>query len=121
MRWDATRPVPWKRLWTEWALIGAIVALVAYFISHNHKIGSYVGIVLAGLVYVAFGAVLAKLGYARKTLRQLRAEAASAPPRRVGRTASASSSSSNAPARPRPAPTKRTSSGPSNRPQKRKR
>jgi len=115
MRWDATRPVPWKRLWTEWAVIGVIVALIAYFVSHNHKVGSYVGIVLAGLVYVAFGAVLAKFGYARKTLRQLRAEAAAAPPRQVGRAAPTAS------ARPRPAPTKRTSSGPSNRPQKRKR
>jgi len=115
MRWDATRPVPWKRLWIEWAMIGAIVAFVAYFISHNHKVGSYVGIVLAGLIYVAFGAVLAKFGYARKTLRQLRAEAAAAPPRQVGRTASTT------PGRPKPAPTKRTSSGPSNRPQKRKR
>jgi hypothetical protein len=115
MRWDATRPVPWKRLWTEWAAIGVIVALVAYFISHNHKPGSYIGIVLAGLVYVAFGAVLAKFGYSRKTLRQLRAEAAAAPPRRVGRT-------NNGPtARPKPAPTKRTSTGASNRPQKKKR
>jgi hypothetical protein len=115
MRWDATRPVPWKRLWTEWAVIGAIVALIAYFVTHNHKLGSYIGIVLAGLIYVAFGALLAKFGYARKTLRQLRVEAATAPPRRVGRTVSSPS------ARPKPAPTKRTSSGPSNRPQKKKR
>jgi hypothetical protein len=115
MRWDATRPVPWKRLWLEWAAIGAIVALVAYFISNNRKVGSYIGIVLAGLMYVAFGAVLAKFGYSRKTLRQLRSEAATAPPRRVGRTTASSS------ARPKPAPTKRTSSGPSNRPQKKKR
>jgi hypothetical protein len=115
MRWDATKPVPWKRLWTEWAVIGVIVALVAYFISHNHKVGSYVGIVLAGLVYVVFGAVLAKFGYARKTFRQLRAEAAAAPPRQVGRTVAGPT------ARPRPAPTKRTSNGPTNRPQKKKR
>jgi uncharacterized membrane protein YeaQ/YmgE (transglycosylase-associated protein family) len=115
MRWDATRPVPWKRLWTEWVVIGLVVAFVAYFITHNHKVGSYVGIVLAGLIYVAFGAALAKFGYARKTLRQLRAEAAAAPPRQVGRSAPSAST------RPKPAPTKRTSSGPSNRPQKKKR
>ena len=115
MRWDATRPVPWKRLWTEWAVIGLVVAFVAYFITHNHKVGSYVGIVLAGLIYVGFGAILAKFGYARKTLRQLRAEAAAAPRRQVGRTASPT------PMRAKPAPTKRTSTGPSNRPNKKKR
>jgi hypothetical protein len=122
MAWDATRPVPWKRLWTEWAAIGTIVALVAYFISHNRKPGSYVGIVLAGLIYVAFGAVLAKFGYSRKTFRQLRTEAAAAPPRQVGRTSRRSTSAAvGASARPKPAPTKRTSSGPSNRPQKKRR
>ena len=122
MAWDASRPVPWKRLWTEWAAIGIIVALVAYFISHNHKPGSYIGIVLAGLVYVAFGAVLAKFGYSRKTLRQMRAEAAAAPPRQVGRTSRRTgTTTAGASTRPKPAPTKRTSSGPSNRPQKKKR
>jgi hypothetical protein len=116
MRWDSTRPVPWKRLLTEWAVIGSVVAFVAYFITHNHRVGSYVGIVLAGGVYVGFGALFAKLGYVRKTLRQLRAEAANAPPRVVGRSASRSTS-----VRPRPAPTRRTSTGPSNRPQRKTR
>jgi hypothetical protein len=59
--------------------------------------------------------VLAKFGYARKTFRQLRAEAAAAPQGQVGRTVAGPT------ARPRPAPTKRTSNGPTNRPQKKKR
>jgi hypothetical protein len=113
MAWDSARPVPWRRLTKEWLVIGVVVAAVAWFVTDNHKPGSYVAIVLAGVVYVLFGALLAKLGYARKTLKELRTEAASAPPR-------AAASNSAAP-RPKPAPTKRTSTGPSNRPAKKPR
>ena len=116
MRWDSTRPVPWKRLLTEWTVIGTVVALIAYFVTHNHRVGGYIGIVLAGGVYVGFGALLAKFGYARKSLRQMRAEAAAAPARVVGRRFS-----QTAAVRARPAPTKRTSTGPSNRPARKKR
>lgn len=97
-------------------MIGGVVAFVAYFITHNHKVASYVGIVFAGGVYIGFGAVFAKFGYERKTLKQLRAESAAAPPRVVGRRPTASAAG-----RARPAPTKRTSTGPSNRPSRKKR
>jgi hypothetical protein len=98
----------------EWVVIGVVVAVVAWFVTDNHKPGSYVAIVLAGVVYVGFGALLAKLGYARKTLKELRAETASAPSR-------ATAASSTAAQRPKPAPTKRTSTGKSNRPAKKPR
>ena len=74
MAWDSTRPVPWKRLMIEWLVIGVVVALVSWFATDNRKPENYISIVLAGGIYVGFGALLAKLGYARKSLKQLRAE-----------------------------------------------
>jgi hypothetical protein len=110
MRFDRNRPVPWRRLLTEWAVIGVVIALVSWFSTDNHKVESYLSIILAGGIYVLFGALLAKLGYARKTLRQLRAEAATPTPARASTPTS----------RPRPAPTSRTSGG-GNRPTRKRR
>jgi len=114
MAWDSTRPVPWKRLMIEWLVIGVVVALVSWFVTDNRRPENYISIVLAGGIYVGFGALLAKLGYARKSLKQLRAETAA---QQAARSA-ASTGSAN---RPKPAPTKRTSTGPSNRPNRKKR
>jgi len=112
MAWNSANPVAWKRLLIEWLFIGAVVAFVSLFITDNRKWESYIAILLGGVVYMALGGVLAKFGYQRKTLKQIRAEAAAAPARRVG--------SSPAPSgRPRPAPTNRTSGGKNT--QKRKR
>ena len=102
MAWDSTRPVPWKRLLTEWAAIGAVVIVVSGFTNPPVTIESLVSVVLGGGIYVLVGVALAKFGYQRKTLRQLRAEAAAAAPR--------STTTSTAP-RPRPAPTSRTGGG----------
>jgi hypothetical protein len=115
MAWDSTRPVPWKRLMIEWLVIGAVVALVSWFITDNRKPENYISIVLAGGVYVGFGALLAKLGYARKSLKQLRAETAE---QQAARAAAAGRPAAQ---RPKPAPTRRTSTGPSNRPNRKKR
>lgn len=109
MRFDRSRPVPWRRLLTEWAVIGVVIAAVSWFATDNHTVESYLSIVLAGGIYVLFGALLAKLGYARKTLRELRAEAAAPRARPAQPTA-----------RPRPAPTRRTSGG-GNRPSRKRR
>jgi nucleoside permease NupC len=100
---------------TEWAVIAVIVAGISWFVTDNRKAASYITILLAGVVYLGFGALLAKLGYSRKSLGQLRAEAAVAPPRSAGNAGSPPG------AKAKPAPTKRTSSGPSNRPNKKKR
>lgn len=97
----------------EWVVIGLGVAAISWFVTDNRSPSSYVTIFLAGGVYVLFGAMLAKFGYVRKTLKELRAEAAAAPPRTVGATDPGS--------RAKPAPTKRTSGGQSNRPNKKKR
>ena len=113
MKWNAALPVPWKRLFVEWCVIGVVVAIASFVFANNRSLGSYLSIPFGGVIYVAFGAVLAKFGYQRKTLKQLRAAAAAAPPRQVGRTAPT--------ARPRPAPTSRTSSGPRPAPRKKRR
>jgi len=102
MAWDSTRPVPWKRLLIEWAVIGAVVIVVSGFTGTQITVESLVSVVLGGGIYVLVGVLLAKFGYQRKTLRQLRSEAAAAP----GRSAPAAAAP-----RPRPAPTSRTGGG----------
>ena len=114
MAWNSANPVAWKRLFIEWLVIGAVVAFVSLFVTENRKWESYIAILLGGVVYVALGGALAKFGYQRKTLKQIRAEAAATPPRQVGRSQPQS-------ARARPAPTGRTSGGSGNTTQKRKR
>lgn len=113
MAWDGSRTVPWKRLTIEWTVVAVVVASVSYFVTDNRQLASYLTIVLAGVVYVGFGAILAKFGYARKTLAQLRAETAAAAPSKAAAPAPG--------ARSKPAPTSRTSTGPSQRPNKKKR
>ncbi|MDO8362013.1 MAG: hypothetical protein Q7V88_03885 [Actinomycetota bacterium] len=111
MAWVSARPVPWKRLSIEWLVIGVGIGIVSLAFTNNRDVPSFIAmVVLGGLVYFTLGFVLAKFGYARKSLRQMRAEAAAAPPRQVGRSAPT--------ARQRPAPTKRTSTGPSQKPRK---
>jgi uncharacterized membrane protein YeaQ/YmgE (transglycosylase-associated protein family) len=117
MKWNAARSVPWKRLCIEWLIIGVVVSITAFVFTNNRSAGNYLSILLGGVVYVAFGAVLAKLGYSRKTLKDLRAEVAAQPPRQVGRTTSPSAPSG----RPRPAPTSRTSNAPRTAPRKKRR
>lgn len=107
MAWDANRPVPWRRLVREWLLYVGIMAVVfLLFFRDNGLIGILAGLLVSGPMYLAFGYVLAKLGYQRKSLRELRAEPK--PPRR-GRGADSNGSADPAPAaRAKPAPTKRT-------------
>jgi len=113
MAWNAANPVPWKRLTIEWLVIGVVVALVSLLVTNNRSASSLVTIVFGGVVYVVLGAVLAKFGYQRKTLKQIRADAAAVPPRQVGRSAPMRGTT-------RPAPTSRTG-GASRRPQHKRR
>ena len=113
MSWDSLRPVPWKRLSIEWAVVAAIIAVVSYAATDNRSPSSYVALLLGGAVYLMVGGMMAKFGYQRKTLKQMRAEVAAAPQRAVGRQAASTG-------RPKPAPTKRTSGGPGQRSRKRR-
>lgn len=114
MAWNSANPVAWKRLVIEWLVIGAVVAFASLFITDNRRWESYVTILLGGVVYLALGGVLAKFGYQRKTLKQIRAEAAATPVRQIGTSPAPSGKA-------RPAPTSRTSGGSSKSAQKRKR
>jgi hypothetical protein len=123
MKWDSSRPIPWKRLSIEWAVVAVIIAIVSFSASDNRSLSSYTALILGGVVYLTVGAVMAKFGYQRKTLKQMRAEVAAAPRRTVGSKAGDTSKSAlvDSTPRARPAPTKRTSGGPGHRPPKRRR
>lgn len=118
MAWDSTRPVPWNRLIREWLIYAAIMtAVFALFFRGDNVVGAIAGVLLSGPLYLAFGAVMAKFGYSRTRMKNLRGvrqerkdkEAASKS------SSSESDSSESEDARSRPAPTSRTSGG-SNRP-----
>jgi hypothetical protein len=107
MAWDSTRPVPWQRLVRDWSIYVGLMSIVFVVLYRDElSAGPFIGLLISGPLFVAFGAVLAKFGYQRKSFRQLRSESAE-----QQRTAAATSH--DATVRSRPAPTKRTSTGPS--------
>lgn len=100
------------REWVIYAGIMSVIFLVLF--RDGNVIGALAGVLISGPLYLALGYVLAKFGYKRKSMADLRAE-------RTERSQKTSDERAAAPAeRSRPAPTKRTSQGP-NRPPKRKR
>jgi hypothetical protein len=113
MAWDSTRPVPWPRLMREWVVYVAIMALVfALFFRDSNLVGILAGLLASGPIFLFFGYAMAKFGYERKSLKQLRSEPRK--PKRSGKGAAPSESDRSAP-RPKPAPTRRTA-GSGNRP-----
>lgn len=99
------------REWVIYALIMAVVFVL--FFSDGGLLGALAGLLASGPLYLALGAVLAKLGYQRKSIKEMRRERTSPPePSDDERTSRP---------RERPAPTRRTSTGPSNRPRSKKR
>ena len=110
MAWESSRPVPWRRLIREWLIYAAIMAAIfVIFFREGNLIGAMVGLLISGPLYLAFGSVLAKFGYQRKSMKQLRAE-------RVDRVdgadrADGSATTETGAPRQRPAPTRRTSGG----------
>jgi hypothetical protein len=83
----------------------AIVFVV--FFDREDLVGVFAGLLVSGPLYLAFGAVLAKFGYQRKTWRELRSEST--------RRAPATDVRGDGRPRPKPAPTKRTGGGPAKR------
>jgi|HigsolmetaAR201D_1030396.scaffolds.fasta_scaffold07731_2 hypothetical protein len=114
MRWDASRPVPWRRLVKEWLIYAAImtVVLAVLYRDADRLIPILGGLLASGPLYLGLGYVLAKFGYVRKTLADLRTPRAT--------PAGSSAGTDVAGPRPRPAPTRRTSTGP-NRPRRKRR
>jgi hypothetical protein len=115
MAWDSSRPIPWKQLIRDWVIFAVVMTVVLLVWSRNRlDAGLLGGLLASGPIYLVIGALLAKLGYHRKSLAELRAESAErtaarrppAPPTSTGRT--------------KPAPTRRTGGGtPRNKPRSR--
>lgn len=124
MAWDSSRPVPWQRLIREWLIYVAIMAAVLLVVFRSSSvIGSFAGLLVSGPLYLLMGFVLAKFGYQRKTLKEMRTpQAEPGPSRRKSKKGSADDddATSDTTDRNRPAPTKRTSGG-GNRPKSRPR
>lgn len=109
MAWDSSRPVPWQRLIREWLLYVALMAVVfLLFFRQNGLVGIVAGLLVSGPLYLAFGYVLAKFGYQRKTLKELRSEPR---PSRSGTSGGGTDANDVAGPRPKPAPTSRTGGG----------
>lgn len=115
MAWDSSRPVPWTRLVREWLLYAAIMSGVfLVFFRDSNPLGAIAGVLISGPIYVALGAVLAKFGYTRTRLKDVRTA-------QTEQRAAAESAIAGVTPRQKPAPTSRTAGG-GNRPSnKRKR
>ena len=109
MAWDSSRPVPWERLMREWVVYAAIMTVVfLVFFRGGNMVGAIAGVLISGPLYLLLGFVLAKFGYQRKTIKEMREQAAA-------RSTADDAEPATEQQRSRPAPTKRTSQG-SNRP-----
>ena len=107
MAWDANRPIPWRRLLREAAIFLVVGTVALLFLVKDPQVSSFVGLVIGMAFYVAFVAVLSKFGYQRQSMRDARERR---------HAAAAVSTSAPQATRQRPAPTRRTSTGPSQRP-----
>ena len=110
MAWDARRPVPWRRLLREATIFIVVGTLAVVFLVRDPKPSTFVGLVLGMFFYIAFVAVLSKFGYQRLSMREARDK------RRAVAAPTTAAATATTAGRPRPAPTKRTSTGPSQRP-----
>ena len=107
MAWDPHRPIPWQRLFREAAIFLILGSLAMVFLVKKPQVASFVGLAIGMLFYVGFVAMLSKFGYERQSMRQARER------RRAVANAPVVAAAG---ARARPAPTRRTSTGPSQRP-----
>ena len=113
MAWDSTRTINWGRLTREWVVYAVVMAAVfLIFLRDNVSAGSIAGLAASFPMYLIFGGALAKMGYQRKTLGDLRRQTPARVPR-ASRRSSSNSTTTTTPSRSRPAPTSRTSTGPS--------
>lgn len=117
MAWDSSRPVPWQRLIREWLIYVAVMAVVLIVVFRSSNVlGAFAGLLISGPLYVLFGFVLAKFGYQRKSLKEMRETPAEPRTSKKKSKRSPEGDDEAGTARPsRPPPTKRTSGG-DNRP-----
>ena len=108
MGWDSSRPVPWQRLIREWLVYAAIMSAVfVIFFRGDNVLGAVAGVLISGPLYLALGATLAKFGYQRQRLKDVR--------RAPTDESSPNAATSDGAGRSKPAPTSRTAGG-GNRP-----
>ena len=131
MGFDAKRPVPWKRLLIMFGVYAVVANIFLYLTDRTHYgATAMAGTLIGGVFYLALASVMAKFGWAPKSMAESRAarvqtiaarEAARASrPERAGRgrrgtrgsnTAALPTSGTDIGSRARPAPTRRTASG----------
>jgi len=112
MGWESSRPVPYRRLLREWLIFAPILVAALWLMQGD---GSGFGAILVGVaaslpLYLGLGVVLAKFGYQRRSLADMR----------TPRASNATTDSSPSGTRPKPAPTRRTAGGTVQRSQKRR-
>jgi len=115
--WDQNRPVPWRRLTRDWLIyVGIMAVIFVLFFRERNLVGIFAGLLVSGPMYLAFGYAMAKFGYQRKSLKELREEPRSSK-RSERRTGDDPADADDAPARrAKPPPTKRTGGGGNGRP-----
>jgi len=108
MAWDQTRPVPWQRLVREWLIYVAIMAVIlVIFFRESGLVGALAGLLASGPLYVLFGYVMAKLGYQRRSLKEMGTPRA----KKASESDTAGAADDPSTTKRRPPPTKRTSGG----------
>ena len=113
MGWDSSRTVNWARLIREWLVYAVVMSGVfVIFLRDNVSAGSIAGLAASFPMYLIFGGALAKFGYQRKTLTDLRRSPPVRTPR-ASRRSRGTTSQQPSPTKVRPAPTSRTTTGPS--------
>ncbi len=112
MGWDSSRPVPWDRMIREWLIYVAIMLVILLlFFRSTSLIGVIAGLLVSGPMYLGFGYLLAKCGYQRKSLAELRTERGERRDERSSARSRAAADDEVAGPRPKPAPTRRTGGG----------
>jgi len=110
--WDSSRPVAYRRLFKEWLIYAAIMTVLFLVVMRDeaNEVSLLFGLLASLPLYIGFSYVLAKFGYQRKTLADLRTPRAT--------PAAATNSDASTPDRQRPAPTRRTASSANRRGQR---
>ncbi len=107
----------------EWLIYAAIMAVVFLLLFNDgNTVGAMAGVLVSGPLYLAFGWVLAKFGYQRKTLKELRTpQAAGTKKGTKGDADDDASGDDSSPTRRPVAPSSRTAGGGNRPPSKNKR
>ena len=116
MAWDSSRPVPWNRLIREWLIYAAIMSAVfVIFFRGDNVLGAVAGVLISGPLYLGFGAVMAKFGYQRTRLKDVRGAAKKALATTGSRQDAARAGRAAGPNQRRPAAPRAAGIGPSHR------